>query len=267
VDAPADSTLIQIGFLYQLNYPFVVENPVSSAQIYALLPEGLAYGLGLNVSQIVMKSLVPLNTTAQLGYITTIALAYIPETMVNTLSLDLHIPSALIYHNPSTNVNALMNYIDPAIPIFPGSTLTGAEATGTGTAEAATSTVPNSSVFNSASQQQSSSVAGKAAAIATGCVGAAAAYGAAMFFIARRYKKRRQSHRRSSSTFGSGPEMMQSGSPALLGANAIMSGGRTSPGENTYDRNSRGSGTSAGHSARSQQISGPMMAENSLGWN
>jgi len=87
-----------------------------------------------------------------------------------------------------------------------------------------------------------------------------------MFLIARRYKKRKQSHRRSSSIM-SPTQMRQSGSPALMGG-AFMSGGRVSPGGTvTNDRNSRGSGRSAGNSARTQQISAPMMAENSLGWN
>ncbi|CAM6002787.1 unnamed protein product [Sphagnum balticum] len=91
-------------------------------------------------------------------------------------------------------------------------------------------------------------------------IGGSAVYGVAMFLIARRYKKRKQAHRRSSSLTGG--EMRQTGSPALMGG-AYMSGGHTSPG---HDRNSRGSGRT-GNSARTAQISAPMMAENSLGWN
>jgi hypothetical protein len=242
-----------------------VSNSVSSAQIFDWLPTGVAYGLGLQPDQVVMQSLVPLDTMSRLGYITTLAMAYIPATEFDTLSLDLHTPTSALYNNPDASVNQLMNYIDPSIPLQPGSDLPGAGSTGSGSQPTPT---PNTGIFSTQPQQkQSSSAAGSTAGIATGVVGAAAAYGAAMFFVARRYKKRRQSHRRSSSTFG-GPEMMQTGSPALLGgANAVMSGGRTSPGESSHDRNSRGSGTSGSNSARTQQISGPMMAENSLGWN
>lgn len=160
-----------------------------------------------------------------------------------------------------------MNYIDPSIPLTPGLGLPGSDSTGTG---AAPTTEPNTGILNTAPQQKQTNSAMKSTAgIATGVVGAAAAYGAAMFFIARRYKKRRQSHRRSSSTFG-GPEMVQAGSPALVGGspvNPFMSGGRDSPSESGPDRSSRGSGSSGSNSARTQQISGPMMAENSLGWN
>ena len=214
-----------------------------------------------------MQSLVPLDTTQRLGYITTLAMAFIPTSELNTLSLDLHIPTSLLYNDPDQSVNQLMNFIDPSIPLIPGSDLPGGGSTNTGSTTPTPESEGSGPFGAGAQQKQTSSAMKSTAGIAAGAIGGAAAYGAAMFFIARRYKKRRQEHRRSSSTFG-GPEMMQSGSPALLGgANAVMSGGRTSPGESSRDRNSRGSGTSGSHSARTQQISGPMMAENSLGWN
>ena len=104
-------------------------------------------------------------------------------------------------------------------------------------------------------------------AIGVGVACGAAAYGAAMFFVARRYKKRRQSHMRSPSMFSS-PVMSHVGAdPAAQ--QALMSGAMN--GERSvspfYDRaESRGSGRSGASSAR-QQISAPVMAENSLGWN
>jgi hypothetical protein len=261
--------MVQLGFLFPLNYKFVVDNSLSSAQIFQYLPQGIADGLGLRGDQIVMSSLIPLDTTQALGYVTTIALAYMPTNMVSTLALDLHIPASAIYNNPDVSVNTLMNYINSAIPLTPGSTLSGSAVTGTGSGTQATSTSNgNSGVFNTVAQNTTPSAKATAAGAAVGAIGAAAAYGAAMFFIARRYKKRKQSHRRSSSLMNPS-EMRQSGSPALLGgANAFMSGGRTStPGTGGNDRNSRGSGRSNGNSARTQQISAPMMAENSLGWN
>jgi len=195
-------------------------------------------------------------------------LAYVPTSWVSTLALDLHLPASAIYNNVDPSVNTLMSYINPAIPITYGSTLSGAAVSGTGSGSQATSTSNgNSGVFNTNAQNTSSSVKATTAGVAVAAVGAAAAYGAAMFFIARRYKKRKQAHRRSSSLTNPS-EMRQSGSPALLGgANAFMSGGRTTPGTGGHDRNSRGSGRSNGNSARTQQISAPMMAENSLGWN
>jgi hypothetical protein len=266
---PAGQTKIQVGFVFALNYPFVVQNPLSSAQIFKYLPQGIADGLGLNVDQVTLQSLAPLDTTEQMGFITTIALAYVPTSYVNTLSLDLHIPTSAIYRNDDSSVQTLVNYINPAIPITPGSNLDGSGSTpGAGGASPSPSGgTNNDGAFNTDNQNQSSSVKGTTAGIAMAAIGGSAAYGAAMFLIARRYKKRKQSHRRSSSLMGGGPEM-RSGSPALMGgANAFMSGGRLSPGGTiTHDRDSRGSGRT-GNSARTQQISAPMMAENSLGWN
>lgn len=266
VIAPPDNTLVQIGFLYPLNYDFVVGNPYSSAQIFQYLPIGVADGLGLKEEQIIMKSLIPLDTTAQLGFITTLAQFYMPSNMVSTLSLDLHIPMAAIYNNPDQSVNTLVNYINPAIPLTGGSILGASGASGTGSGSAATSSSSssnNNNVFDPSTGTTSSKVSGTTAGIALAAVGGSAAYGVAMFLIARRYKRRKTSHRRSSSVMGSS-EMRQSGSPALMGgAGAFMSGGRTTPGN---DRNSRGSGRT-GNSARTAQISAPMMAENSLGWN
>ncbi|KAE8443509.1 hypothetical protein EG329_001821 [Mollisiaceae sp. DMI_Dod_QoI] len=264
--APPETTLIQVGFLYPLNYDFVVGNPLSSAQIFQYLPEGIANGLGLNPNMVVMKSLIPMDTTQQLGFITTLAQMYIPSNMVSTLSLDLHIPTAAIYNNEDQSVNTLVNYINPAIPILSGSTLGTTGASGTGSGSAATSSSAssnNNNVFDPQTGTTSTKVSGTTAGIALAAIGGSAAYGVAMFLVARRYKRRKQSHRRSSSVTNPS-EMRQSGSPALMGgAGAFMSGGRTSGGN---DRNSRGSGRT-GNSARTAQISAPMMAENSLGWN
>ena len=43
VDEPSDTTLITIGFSQELNYNFLVENPLSSAQIFNFLPQALYY--------------------------------------------------------------------------------------------------------------------------------------------------------------------------------------------------------------------------------
>jgi len=155
-----------------------------------------------------------------------------------------------------------MQYINPAIPLVPGSSVANGGGTGTGSGNPATSSSVsgNSGVFQNTNQNTSPGTAGTTAAIALSALGGSAAYGAAMFLLARRYKARKQNHRRSSSLLNPS-EMRHSGSPVFGGA--IMSGGRTTPGN---ERNSRGSG-GTGNSARTQQISAPMMAENSLGWN
>jgi hypothetical protein len=261
---PEDTTLVQIGFDCPLNYPFVVANSKSSAQIFAWLAPGLADGLNLQTDQVVIHTLVPLNTAEKLNCITTLAMTYIPTSMVNALTLDLLTPNSALYTNSDSSIYQLMNLINPAIPLIPGSTMNnGATGTDSGSAATTTAATGNNGLDNTNTQTQSPKAAGTTAGVAVLAVGGAAAYGAAMFLVARRYKRRKQSHRRSSSI--AGPEMRFSGSPALLGggAGAFMSGGRISPGN---DRNSRGSGRT-GNSARTAQISAPMMAENSLGWN
>lgn len=273
--APADNTLIQIGFLYPLNYQFVVANSMSSAQIFMYLPKGIAYGLGLNENQVIMHSLIPYDTTTSLGYITTLALAYIPSGMVSKLSMTVHTPLSPLYQNPNVPVSTIMSHINPAIPVQFGGGLDGAEPanTGSGGTPSPSAGVGDGGVFKTESQDQTSSARGMTAGIATGAVVAAAAYGAGMFFIARRYKKRRLAHRRQRSVMNPA-EMAQAGGPALTGG-AMMSGGRQPGGSGpglgagvgANDRHSRGSGKSNGNSARTAQISAPMMAENSLGWN
>jgi hypothetical protein len=264
---PEGMALVQLGFKYPLNYAFVASNSITAAQIFQFLPEGLIFGLKLDEGQVQMQSLQPLNTQRQKGYVTTLALTYIPQHLLSTLTLGLQTPVSPLYNNPDSSVNQLMNYIDNTIPLQPGSNLPLGDATGTGAVSQPTGAKSgNNGIFDTTAQNTSPKVKSTTAGIVVGCAGAAAAYGAAMFFIARRYKRKKSSHRRSSSIM-SNSEMRQSGSPALMGGtNAIMAGGRTTPGTN-IDRNSRGSGRSAGNSARTQQISAPMMAENSLGWN
>ncbi|OBT86212.1 hypothetical protein VE02_06234 [Pseudogymnoascus sp. 03VT05] len=273
-------TLIQVGFTYALNYEFVVANSMSSAQIFTYLPKGIAYGLEIKVSDVIMHSLQPYDTSRSLGYITTLALAYIPTKVVSNLDIMIHVPVSRLYKNPSEPVAVIMSSINPSIPITVGSGLDGSDpsvpAGGAGsspTGSGKDSGSGNGGIFNNNVNNQTPGAKGMTAGIATGAVAAAAAYGAAMFFIARRYKRRKLSHRRTRSLMNPG-EMMEAtgGSPALPGG-AQMSGGRQSTGsgesisDGSGDRHSRGSGRSAGNSARTAQISGPMMAENSLGWN
>lgn len=273
-------TLIQVGFTYALNYQFVVANSMSSAQIFTYLPKGIAYGLEIKESDVIMHSLQPYDTSRSLNYITTLALAYIPTKVVSNLGIMIHVPVSRLYKNPSEPVDIIMSSINPSIPITVGSGLDGSDPAATGSGDGASPTAGgkdsgkgSGGIFDNNENNQTPGAKGMTAGIATGAVVAAAAYGAAMFFIARRYKRRKLSHRRARSLMNPG-EMMEAtgGSPALPGG-AYMSGGRQSTGSgesgpgSSGDRQSRGSGRSAGNSARTAQISGPMMAENSLGWN
>ena len=268
-EQPPNTTLIQIGFLYQLNYPFVLANPQSQKQIFKYTVPGLAYGLGIDEQNVTMQTLRADDTTANLHYVTTLALAYVPAGSVNKLTMDLQIPTTAIYHNPDASVKTLFSMINPAIPIRADdggpSTISG--AAGAPSSSASGYIEPGAPIGGGMGNDMP--VRPSSVGIGVGVVCGAAAYGAAMFFVARRYKQRRLSHQRSPSLLSS-PVM--SGSNHDFASAHLMSGGRGDGGRSTspldaygYGRNSRGSGRSG--STGRQQISAPVMAENSLGWN
>ncbi|RKF80791.1 hypothetical protein GcC1_033018 [Golovinomyces cichoracearum] len=263
---PEDTAEVQIGFQWDLNYPFVVGHPLSTSQIFTYLPIGIADGLGLNPEQIVVKNLFPLDTTEELDYITTVARIFIPASMVDTLRIDLGISASPIYQNENDSVRTLMNFINPAIPYFPGTVMQHGAISSVTASHSTSTPTSNSGVFNTEPQQpQSASAKGTTAGIALAACGGAAAYGAAMFLLARRYKHRQQQQPdrpRSFESTNSSIEAAESNAD-YINDGALMSGGRIS---NSHDRDSRGSGRT-GYSARTAQISGPMMSENSLGWN
>ncbi|KAI4218785.1 MAG: hypothetical protein L6R36_008753 [Xanthoria steineri] len=271
---PADTTRIQVGFLQALNYAFVVNHEVTQEQIFDFLPPGIAYGLGIPVENVLMETLKADNSR-DLPYIRTLALAFIPKDQVDNLYLHLHTPAHPIYHNPNASISQLMSFIDPSVAIQADNPMTGSSGPGeSGSGASPTPTNPaqggapiGGGIANDMPVRKSS------VAIGVGVVCGAAAYGAAMFFIARRYKMRRQSHGRSPSMFSS-PVYSGSHHDFMGGANAaLMSGARGDGGRSAtppmdgfgYGRDSRGSGRSG--STGRQQISAPVMAENSLGWN
>ena len=264
--APANSTLVQVGFNHGLNYPFVVGQWRSAKQIFDYLPSGIAYGLGISADQVKMYSLQPYDTTSDLHYITTLALAYVPTDSVNQLQLDLHTPVSTIYNNPDSSTKFLLSMVNPSIPIVYGSTTgrTGASKANDGSSASG----GNSDGAPIGGDTGSSSpVNGTSVGIGVGAVAGAAVYAAAMVFVARRYRKKRAGHARTSSVPGMGPEMAQRHSGGGMGG-FFMSGGRGSGRATATGRGSRNSGGSSnGRSVREQGISAPVMAENSLGWN
>jgi hypothetical protein len=246
-----DETLVQIGFNKSLNYVFVSSNSASAGQIFTFLPQGLSDGLDIDVGQVRMQSIQPYDTLKQLGFVTTLALVYIPTTLVDKLSILLHTPSSGIYTGHATDqINAFMPFINPSIPLQAGQTMgdsgqVNSASQPTLSAGAQTGGSPfGPDAANSSGIQTSSAV------VATPIALAGVAYAAAMVFVARRYRARRRAHRRASSIPGNDA--------------AWMSGGRSN---SHSSRESHGSGASNSRSIRSQEISAPVMAQNSLGWN
>lgn len=113
--AQAESTLVQIAFGYELNYQFVSTNAQASAQIFELLPRGLADGLGVAESELYVHSLAPLDTTNTLGYVTTAALVYVPSAAVDALQQQILDPSSPLYNHPDSRVASLLYQINSGI--------------------------------------------------------------------------------------------------------------------------------------------------------
>ncbi|KAK4498985.1 hypothetical protein PRZ48_009496 [Zasmidium cellare] len=286
--APANTTLIQVGFNYGLNFPFVVSTENSASQIFAYLPQGIAYTLGLDSQHVKMNALMPFDTTKTMNYITTLAQAYIPANMVDQLQLDLHTPLSAAYKNPDESVRMLMSMINPAIPVLPGANMDdGTETSASYNPQATSSGKHGDGAPIGGDSGSSQSVKSSSVGIGLGACAGAALYAAAMVYVARRYRKKRQSHKRAPSL--QTPGEMSQRSPATLsgggmggyfmsGANGIRGSGTTrgtgagargsGSGSGSGGRGSRNSaGSSNGRSVREQGISAPVMAENSLGWN
>ncbi|KOS18744.1 Signaling mucin MSB2 [Escovopsis weberi] len=267
---PDGTTLIQIGFRYSLNWYFVVENTMAATQIFAELPIAMCNAAGITQDKIKFARLEPLDTTALYGYYTTLARVYYPTNLVDKLRMDLWTPNSLLYTTGDSLVQNLTAQINPQIDLlgdnnFPGASNDPSKSTPSSSGSG------NDAFGNSAStDSQNSKQKITTVGITVGAISFGAIYGAAMFVIARRYKRKRQLHRRSSSTSGNDnrPEMgfVGSGSPALMGG-AI--GNRDSPGHDAVEdnRNSHGSDPSFAPTGRTNNISSPVAAENSLGWN
>jgi len=269
VARPPNTDLIQIGFLYPLNYDFVWQHLDSQQQIFKYLPMGIAWGLQIDIDNVTMQSLRAWDTTQDLHYITTIAIACVPSGQVDSLGLLVHTPTSRFYHTPDNSTNTLLSMINIALPIAADNSTDGGDSTSFGAVPSSTATMKDGGAPVGGGIGSTNPVRASSVGIACGVAAGAAAYGAAMFLVARRYRKKRQSHLRSPSMFSS-PVMSHIGPDAGAGA-ALMSGGvgdHRSPSP-YHDEDARAASRGSGRSASTgrQQISAPVMAENSLGWN
>jgi len=269
--APPNTTLCQIGFKKQLNYNFVISHHRAIQEIFDLLPPGVGYGCKIGKDQITMQSLQPFDTTGTYGYITTVAMFYMAEDLVPLLQLQISRKYSTLYKNPDPSINTIMNVINPEFPLIAGGGMDGqGGGSGTDSPTATASATANAADPLSANNSSKGPVVGTTVGISVGVVCGAALYGAAMFFVAKRYRKRKNLHRRSPSLIDTS-SMAQSHGEMMTGAGtALMGGSRGHSGDHAQGyygsgRTSRGSGHSG--SSRGRDISAPVQAENSLGWN
>jgi hypothetical protein len=257
-----DTFMGQVCFKWPLNYPFVAAKD-SSNQIFHYLPQAIADGLNISTTEVKNYGLKPLDTTQYQGFITTLALFTIPKDLESTLAAQLRNPADPFWHNKDKTVNSLTDLINTACPLSAGGKLPG-EGGSPNVAAGEPEATPTGGAGDGGAiggdMGASRKINPTSAGIASGAIVGAIAYGAAMFFVARRYRNKRAAHARSSSV----PSTSRSSIPG--GAAGWMHGarnGRITPGS----RGSRGSDSTQGRSIRTQQISAPVMAENSLGWN
>ena len=247
---PPNSTLIQIGFNGKLRYSFVATTTLSSSQIFLYIPQGVAYALGVPGDEVSMFAIQPYDNSVVTGYVATVAMAYVPTDMVDDLQAQIHNPNSALFKQADPAAETLMSMIDPSIPLLVGqsSSSMGGSGSSSGSGGGANSDDGSDNGGNGnddnadAGASGSSQTRASSVGIGVGVVGGAAAYGAGMFWVARRYRKRRQLHQRSNSTAEQQSEGRAGGSAGRLSPNSLRSN-------------------------RTQMISAPVMAENSLGWN
>ncbi|KAL2709722.1 hypothetical protein KLU848_1636 [Kluyveromyces marxianus] len=146
VTVPEGYTVITIGFKEPLNYPFLISNPLASAQIFSFLPKVVTYPFSsassggisvyrrmLNVIKrdensptassspltytgVQVRSIVPL-TIKNISYIVSIAEVIFPEKSVPTLQKMILDSNSAFYTNPVTYLSNLAELIDPSIPL------------------------------------------------------------------------------------------------------------------------------------------------------
>jgi signaling mucin MSB2 len=243
--------LVRIGFLQSLNYPFVVQNSVTVAQIFEVLPIAGAYALQVNESDITVRSLEPYAVSE---YTATSALVFIPVDDVNDLQLQILAINSRLYSQNDPTAQQLVDLIDTTIPLLTdgsssATTDSNGGVAGSGSAGLSNQGAIGGSLDNSQSQDTTSSpsLSGKQAAIGIGAAVAAILYAALMFLGARKFRKQssqaqlnRHHHSRVSSITGERP---------------------ISP---PFTQSFRSSGSSGGRGVRGQNISAPLMTENTL---
>ncbi|KAI5777801.1 hypothetical protein EDC01DRAFT_623576, partial [Geopyxis carbonaria] len=269
---PADMVLIRLGFDYALNYPFVVKHPVTVAQMFDYLPKAINYGL--NITNCTMHSLQPYDTREDKKYITTLALAYIPADLFNQLDNDRKLPNSLFRNNPDKPIHDLVGLVQGGIALGASPDEQSGDANGK-IDNSNDNWSPNSDSGNGSDDNDGAPIGSgsgdqkismKSVGIGSGlCVGALL-YGGAMFIVARRYKQRRGGRHSRANSMSRSISPGSNPAGALMGqvpGRAMMHGAGGAYGA-ADKRGSKGSGKA---SARTANISGPMMAENSLGWN
>lgn len=119
---PVGTTLVRLSFLCGFNYASVADldpgTEPQSTQIFTFAPRGVAYGLNVPDSQVVVKGLHPYDTLGTLGYITMIAEMWIPLNLVGTLGSLVTTPGSKLYNSSDTAEDTMMGFVNLGYPIL-----------------------------------------------------------------------------------------------------------------------------------------------------
>lgn len=140
---PEGTDLIQIGFLYPLNYDFVCTHEESQRQIFKYLPIGISHGLAIGIENCTMQAIRAYDTAHTSQYITTLALAWIPKNLVKSLADAIFYHYVTFYDNPDPTVKKLLSQINPFIAILPFNTSGGKNSFAFGSTGVQVSSLPS----------------------------------------------------------------------------------------------------------------------------
>ena len=257
-----DYQVVYIGFKSALNYPFVVEHSVSSAQIFEYLPDVLRFPFNSDSSykDITVKRLVPF-TASGIMYTITVAEVYFPTDSIAALAQFIQTPDSLIFRNPEQTENSLAALIDSRIP------LTGLEVSDSkpGSSDSGSSASSNNGSLGSTdttSEQNPTTTTGngRIAGIAIGASAGCALYMTLMLLLFKRFKRKQTI------------ELPPSDSESNIGVenfgvdNSGDSGSGLSEIFNRIQNMSDTASVEIPSNTRSVQISVPVNPSNSLGW-
>ena len=110
--------IVYVGFNSELNYPFVVQHSISSAQIFQYLPEVLTFPFSdqQNYKDVSVRRLIPF-TAEGITYTITVAEVYFPSDSVAALANFILTPDSKLYRNPDATERSLSSLIDARIPL------------------------------------------------------------------------------------------------------------------------------------------------------
>lgn len=270
----ADYQVITIGFKAALNYPFVVEHSISSAQIFQYLPGVLKYPFNgdKDFEDVSVSRLIPYSAS-NIDYTITVAEVFFPKESVKALSSLITTPGSSIYRNPDSTSRSLAALIDSRIPLT-GLTSTDQQVSGSSSSSSNSggSNNPNGSIDDVVNKEVSNK--GRIAGITIGAAAGCGLYMSLMILLFRKFRKNNRLElppTDSESNLGysdEGSSMMDSSSGFSAIFSRINHGGvMTGAGVATGGIPPAGGAEAIGPDGlRPNNISQPVQASNSLGW-